>query len=39
MSDELLVHTSAGRFSLPTWRIDNAGEALAYFAGKEPKAG
>ena len=39
LSDELLVYTSKGRFSLPTWRIDNAEEALAYLVSHEPRAG
>ena len=30
MSDELVLHTGKGRASLPTWRAENAEEALAY---------
>ena len=39
MSDELLVFTAKGRASLPTWRIENGEEALAFFANHAPPAG
>ena len=38
MSDEILVFSAKGRASLPAWRIENAEEALAYFAGHAPAA-
>ena len=36
MSDELVLHTRKGRASLPTWRTENADEALAYFQAHAP---
>ena len=39
MSDELLVFTARGRASLPTWRIENGDEALAFFTRHAPAAG
>jgi hypothetical protein len=36
MSDELVVFTSKGRVSLPVWRTENAGEALAWFTSHAP---
>lgn len=38
MSDELVVHTAKGRVSLPTWRAENAEEALVYFGAHSPVA-
>lgn len=32
MSDEFLLFTSQGRFSLPFWRIENAEEVMAFAA-------
>ena len=39
MSDELVVYTTKGRASLPTWRIDNNDEAIAFFTRHAPAAG
>lgn len=36
MSDELLVFSPKGRASLPTWRIENADEAVEYFTRHAP---
>ena len=30
LSDELLLFTAKGRFTLPYWRIQNADEVMAY---------
>jgi hypothetical protein len=36
MSDELVLYTRKGRVSLPTWRTENADEALAFFQAHAP---
>ena len=38
MSDELILFTPRGRASLPVWRMENAGEAVAYLVAHEPRA-
>ena len=38
MSDELLVFSPRGRASLPTWRTENAEEALVFFTAHAPVA-
>ena len=39
MSDELIVFTGKGRASLPSWRISNGEESLAYFLAHAPSGG
>jgi len=36
MSDELVLYTGKGRVSLPTWRTENADEALTFFQAHAP---
>ncbi len=37
MSDEFLFYTAKGRFSLPLWRMENAGEVKAFIDAHTPR--
>jgi len=37
MSDEYWLYTAKGRFSLPTWRAENAAEVMAFIDAHAPR--